>query len=79
MSDLLLAPTARAAMELMGEMPVDPCRDIEFDIEKLLRAIEREQRKMFHEAFRTASVTQGLELSGYLVTSNPGYEGTYLN
>lgn len=78
MSDLLLAPTARAVMELMGEMPVDPLHEFAFDVEALMRRIERIQWKDFFAVENLVQKSKGLFFSTQVVQDG-GYQGTYLN
>lgn len=79
MNDLLLAPTALAAKEFMGEMPLDPLCEVEFDLERLLRAIAREQRKLFNQAYNEALVTYGVTVSDYCLSYDLGYGPTYVS
>lgn len=79
MSDFLVTPVARAAMELMGEMTCDPFHEFEVDVSALLRAIEREQRKVFNEAYYEAMGTLGLRVSRYCLSYDSGYAGAYAN
>lgn len=71
-----LSVIATTTMQIMGPMPLDMCREIEYDVERLIFNI---QHALFNQAEVAASFTKGLEVSPYFVNFNLGYWGTYLH
>jgi hypothetical protein len=61
---------------MCGSMPIDVCREIECDMERLWL---RSQNIMFNEARAEANLTKGLDVSPYFVNHTSAYWGTYLN